>query len=159
MSFPTCQRFLLRINYPQILIDSPEDKSSAPHQTDSPILQQPSLISSLIHTRATCLCFRLRLALCSSFALSSPSFLFLSALFPPSLFSFIHLKTRFKYSEIHFDQKSETISQVYQRRWIIFPFFITFTDNAMSFTMKYTYHLNAKQHLPKLLKKIKESTL
>ena len=29
--------------------------------------------------------------------------------------SFIHLKTRFKYSEIHFDQKSETISQVYQR--------------------------------------------
>lgn len=29
--------------------------------------------------------------------------------------SFIHLKTRYKYSEIHLDQKSETISQVYQR--------------------------------------------
>lgn len=29
--------------------------------------------------------------------------------------SFIHLKTRYKYSEIHSDQKSETISQVYQR--------------------------------------------
>ncbi len=29
--------------------------------------------------------------------------------------SFIHLKTRFKYSEIHLDQKSETIAKVYQR--------------------------------------------
>jgi hypothetical protein len=29
--------------------------------------------------------------------------------------SFIHLKTRWKYSEIHTDQKSETISKVYQR--------------------------------------------
>lgn len=29
--------------------------------------------------------------------------------------SFIHLKTRYKYSEIHFDQKSETIAGVYKR--------------------------------------------
>lgn len=29
--------------------------------------------------------------------------------------SFIHLKTRWKYSEIHLDQKSETIAGVYQR--------------------------------------------
>lgn len=29
--------------------------------------------------------------------------------------SFIHLKTRWKYSEIHPDQKSETVAEVYQR--------------------------------------------
>lgn len=29
--------------------------------------------------------------------------------------SFIHLKTRWKYSEIHTDQKSETVAKVYQR--------------------------------------------
>lgn len=64
--------------------------------------------------------------------------------------SVIHLATRVKYSEIHTDFCSQTLSRVLQRAvQVLPPFFVLFTDNAMSFTMKYTAHPNRKTALTK----------
>jgi transposase InsO family protein len=55
--------------------------------------------------------------------------------------SIIHLSTRMKYSEIHSDTSSQTLAEVFRRaESFLPPFFVVFTDNAMSFTMRYTAH-------------------
>ena len=55
--------------------------------------------------------------------------------------SLIHLRTRMKYSEIHANQRSETIAGVLQRAMTALPpFHLVVTDNAMMFTMTYTAH-------------------
>jgi putative transposase len=59
--------------------------------------------------------------------------------------SLIHMATRVKYSEIHEDAKSETLAAVFRRAIdLLPPFFVVFTDNAMTFTMKYTAHPERK---------------
>lgn len=55
--------------------------------------------------------------------------------------SFIHLRTRVKYSEIHPKATSQCVAEVLQRAMDrLPPFFLVVTDNAMIFTMEYTAH-------------------
>lgn len=55
--------------------------------------------------------------------------------------SAIHMSTRIKYSEILDNHKTETLAGFLLRLMDrLPPFYIVFTDNHMSFTMKYTYH-------------------
>ena len=53
--------------------------------------------------------------------------------------SLIHLATRLKYSEIHDNQRSQTLAHVLERaRQRLPPFFLAFTDNEAAFTMART---------------------
>ncbi len=55
--------------------------------------------------------------------------------------SIIHMSTRVKYSEIHSDHSTRTLAAFLERAVLrLPPFHIVFTDNHMSFTMKYTHH-------------------
>ena len=55
--------------------------------------------------------------------------------------SVIHLATRLKYSEIHANQASGTLAQVLVRaQQRLPPFGLVFTDNQLTFTMKYSAH-------------------
>ena len=55
--------------------------------------------------------------------------------------SLIHLRTRMKYSEIHPSADSATVAGVLERALgALPPLWLVVTDNAMTFTMKYTAH-------------------
>jgi transposase InsO family protein len=55
--------------------------------------------------------------------------------------SVIHLSSRVKYSEIHNNYNSSTLASFLVRAMDrLPPFYIVFTDNAMSFTMKFSHH-------------------
>lgn len=59
--------------------------------------------------------------------------------------SIIHLSTRIKYSEIHPDHSTRTLARFLEaavRR--LPPFYVVFTDNHMSFTMRYNSHPERK---------------
>lgn len=59
--------------------------------------------------------------------------------------SIIHLSTRIKYSEIHHDCKTQTLASFLEEAVKrLPPFYVVFTDNHMSFTMKNTPHPNRK---------------
>jgi hypothetical protein len=59
--------------------------------------------------------------------------------------SIIHLSTRIKYSEIHYDYSTQTLA-IFLENAVkrLPPFYIVFTDNHMAFTMKYTQHPKRK---------------
>jgi transposase InsO family protein len=53
----------------------------------------------------------------------------------------IHTRTRCKYSEIHDNRRSGTVAGVLRRAvGKLPPFFLIWTDNAMEFTMAYSFH-------------------
>lgn len=53
----------------------------------------------------------------------------------------VHMRTRLKYSEIHSDYRSKTVAGVLVRAINhLPPFRLVWTDNAMTFTMRYTTH-------------------
>jgi transposase InsO family protein len=55
--------------------------------------------------------------------------------------SVIHMRTRIKYSEIHDDYRSETVADVLLSALDhLPPFRLIWTDNAMTFTMRFTAH-------------------
>jgi len=59
--------------------------------------------------------------------------------------SIIHLSSRIKYSEIHHDCKTQTLASFLEEAVKrLPPFYVVFTDNHMSFTMKNTPHPKRK---------------
>ena len=59
--------------------------------------------------------------------------------------SAIHMSTRIKYSEILDDHTSRSLAGFIERAILrLPPFYVIFTDNHMSFTMKYTHHPKRK---------------
>lgn len=55
--------------------------------------------------------------------------------------SLIHLRTRWKFSEIHPNHRTQTVAGVVQRaQERLPPFFLVWTDNAPEFTMRFTAH-------------------
>lgn len=68
--------------------------------------------------------------------------------------SIIHMSTRIKYSEIVDNHRTETLADFLIRAMDrLPPFYIVFTDNHMSFTMKYTKHPERKTFFTKKLEK------
>jgi len=59
--------------------------------------------------------------------------------------SIIHLSTRIKYSEIHHNHSTHTLANFLEEAVKrLPPFYVVFTDNQMSFTMKYSHHPERK---------------
>ena len=69
--------------------------------------------------------------------------------------SIIPMRTRMKYSEIHSQSTSVNLAQVLENAVKrLPPFFLVMTDNAMSFTMKYTHHPERKTAFQKKMQRL-----